>query len=105
MLFFAQASPSPFALARQLIFIWSIGIELGIMPASFMQALPGPGLKYHVERYFARDPLLHFHGAWCLNDQAWPKICLDTIGQLFGPCVVAGLCRHFVGALLAAKLA
>ena len=102
VVFLLLGYPVAFALAANGLFFGLIGIELGLFPPDFLQALP--------ERVFG---IMTTTRCWrSRSSPSWGSILersgmaedlLDTIGQLFGP-IRGGLAYAviFVGALLAA---
>lgn len=102
VLFLLSGFPVAFALAANGLVFGLIGIELGIMPASFLQALPGRVLSIMSNDTLLAIPFFTFMGL-LLERSGMAEDLLDTIGQLFGP-LRGGVAYAviFVGALLAA---
>jgi TRAP-type mannitol/chloroaromatic compound transport system permease large subunit len=91
-----------FSLAAAGLFFGFIGIELGILPASLMQALPLRVFGIMQNDTLLAIPFFTFMGL-ILERSGMAEDLLDTIGQLFGP-IRGGLAFAviFVGAMLAA---
>ncbi|MBN8488080.1 MAG: TRAP transporter large permease subunit [Burkholderiales bacterium] len=91
-----------FSLAAAGLFFGLIGIELGILPASLMQALPLRVFGIMQNDTLLAIPFFTFMGL-ILERSGMAEDLLDTIGQLFGP-IRGGLAFAviFVGAMLAA---
>jgi len=91
-----------FSLAAAGLFFGFVGVELGILPASLMQALPLRVFGIMQNDTLLAIPFFTFMGL-ILERSGMAEDLLDTIGQLFGP-VRGGLAFAviFVGAMLAA---
>lgn len=91
-----------FSLAACGLFFGFVGIELGMLPASLMQALPLRIFGIMQNDTLLAIPFFTFMGL-ILERSGMAEDLLDTIGQLFGP-VRGGLAYAviFVGAMLAA---
>jgi TRAP-type mannitol/chloroaromatic compound transport system permease large subunit len=91
-----------FSLAACGLFFGFIGIELGMLPASLMQALPLRIFGIMQNDTLLAIPFFTFMGL-ILERSGMAEDLLDTIGQLFGP-IRGGLAYAviFVGAMLAA---
>ena len=91
-----------FSLAACGLFFAFIGIELGMLPASLMQALPLRIFGIMKNDTLLAIPFFTFMGL-ILERSGMAEDLLDTIGQLFGP-IRGGLAYAviFVGAMLAA---
>jgi len=91
-----------FSLAACGLFFGFIGIEMGLLPASLMQALPLRIFGIMQNDTLLAIPFFTFMGL-ILERSGMAEDLLDTIGQLFGP-VRGGLAYAviFVGAMLAA---
>ena len=91
-----------FSLAACGLFFGFVGIELGILPASLMQALPLRVFGIIQNDTLLAIPFFTFMGL-ILERSGMAEDLLDTIGQLFGP-IRGGLAFAviFVGAMLAA---
>ncbi|HEX6011078.1 MAG TPA: TRAP transporter large permease subunit, partial [Geminicoccaceae bacterium] len=94
--------PVAFALAANGLFFALVGIELGLFPTDFLQALPDRVYGVMANDTLLAIPFFTFMGL-ILERSGMAEDLLDTIGQLFGP-VRGGLAYAviFVGALLAA---
>jgi TRAP-type mannitol/chloroaromatic compound transport system permease large subunit len=94
--------PVAFSLAACGLFFGWLGIELGLLPASLMQALPLRIIGIMSNDTLLAVPFFTFMGL-VLERSGMAEDLLDTIGQLFGP-VRGGLAYAviFVGAMLAA---
>ena len=91
-----------FSLAACGLFFGLLGIELGLLPASLMQALPLRIIGIMSNDTLLAIPFFTFMGL-ILERSGMAEDLLDTIGQLFGP-IRGGLAYAviFVGAMLAA---
>ncbi len=91
-----------FSLAAAGLFFSFVGIELGILPASLMQALPLRIFGIMQNDTLLAIPFFTFMGL-ILERSGMAEDLLDTIGQLFGP-IRGGLAYAviLVGAMLAA---
>jgi tripartite ATP-independent transporter DctM subunit len=94
--------PVAFSLAACGLFFGFLGIELGLLPASLMQALPLRIFGILSNDTLLAIPFFTFMGL-ILERSGMAEDLLDTIGQLFGP-VRGGLAIAviLVGAMLAA---
>lgn len=94
--------PVAFALAANGLIFGLIGIELGLFPPSFLQALPERIYGIMNNDTLLAIPFFTFMGL-ILERSGMAEDLLDTVGQLFGP-VRGGLAYAvvLVGALLAA---
>lgn len=94
--------PVAFALAANGLAFAFIGIELGLFPTNFLQAMPERVYGVMNNDTLLAIPFFTFMGL-ILERSGMAEDLLDTIGQLFGP-VRGGLAYAviFVGALLAA---
>ena len=94
--------PVAFALAANGLAFALIGIEFGLFPTNFLQALPERVYGVMNNDTLLAIPFFTFMGL-ILERSGMAEDLLDTIGQLFGP-VRGGLAYAviFVGALLAA---
>ena len=94
--------PVAFALAANGLAFAFIGIELGLFPANFLQAMPERVYGVMTNDTLLAIPFFTFMGL-ILERSGMAEDLLDTIGQLFGP-IRGGLAYAviFVGALLAA---
>jgi len=94
--------PVAFSLAAVGIFYALIGIELGLLPPSLLQALPDRVWGVMSNDTLLCIPFFTFMGL-ILERSGMAEDLLDTIGQVFGP-IRGGLAYAviFVGALLAA---
>ena len=97
-----SAIPVAFALAANGLAFAFIGIELGLFPANFLQAMPERVYGVMNNDTLLAIPFFTFMGL-ILERSGMAEDLLDTIGQLFGP-IRGGLAYAviFVGALLAA---
>ena len=102
VLFLLLGYPVAFALAANGLFFGLIGIELGLFPPNFLQALPERVYGIMNNDTLLAIPFFTFMGL-ILERSGMAEDLLDTIGQLFGP-IRGGLAYAvvFVGALLAA---
>ncbi|HSI47405.1 MAG TPA: TRAP transporter large permease subunit [Ideonella sp.] len=91
-----------FSLAAAGLAFGFIGIELGLLPSSLMQALPLRIFGIEANDTLLAIPFFTFMGL-ILERSGMAEDLLDTIGQLFGP-IRGGLAYAviFVGAMLAA---
>jgi GntP family gluconate:H+ symporter len=91
-----------FSLAACGLFFGYLGVELGMLPASLMQALPLRIFGIMKNDTLLAIPFFTFMGL-ILERSGMAEDLLDTIGQLFGP-IRGGLAYAviFVGAMLAA---
>ncbi|CAD5374505.1 C4-dicarboxylate ABC transporter [Rubrivivax sp. A210] len=91
-----------FSLAACGLFFGLIGVELGLMPATLLQALPLRIFGIMQNDTLLAIPFFTFMGL-ILERSGMAEDLLDTIGQLFGP-IRGGLAYAviFVGAMLAA---
>ncbi len=91
-----------FSLAACGLFFGFVGIEMGLLPATLMQALPLRIFGIMQNETLLAIPFFTFMGL-ILERSGMAEDLLDTIGQLFGP-VRGGLAFAviFVGAMLAA---
>jgi GntP family gluconate:H+ symporter len=94
--------PVAFSLAACGLFFGIVGIELGVLPESLLQALPLRIFGIMQNDTLLAIPFFTLMGL-ILERSGMAEDLLDTIGQLFGP-VRGGLALAviFVGALLAA---
>jgi TRAP-type mannitol/chloroaromatic compound transport system permease large subunit len=94
--------PVAFALAANGLMFAVLGIELGLLPAALMQALPQRIFGIMANDTLLAIPFFTFMGL-ILERSGMAEDLLDTIGQVFGS-VRGGLAYAviFVGALLAA---
>src|SRR6266700_512335 len=94
--------PVAFALAATGIFFGIMGVELGLLDNSLLQALPKRVIGIMSNDTLLAVPFFTFMGL-ILERSGMAEDLLNTIGQLFGP-VRGGLAYAviFVGALLAA---
>ncbi len=94
--------PVAFSLAACGLFFGWLGIELGLLPASLLQALPLRVFGIMQNDTLLAVPFFTFMGL-ILERSGMAEDLLDTIGQLFGP-IRGGLAFAviFVGAMLAA---
>jgi len=94
--------PVAFSLAACGLFFGFVGIELGLLPASLMQALPLRIIGIMANDTLLAVPFFTFMGL-VLERSGMAEDLLDTIGQLFGP-IRGGLgyAVILVGAMLAA---
>src|SRR4051812_43574390 len=102
IVFMLVGFPVAFSLAACGLFFGFIGIELGVLPESLMQALPLRIFGIMQNDTLPAIPFFTLMGL-VLERSGMAEDLLDTIGQLFGP-VRGGLALAviFVGALLAA---
>jgi len=102
VIFLLLGYPVAFALAANGVFFGLIGIELGMLPPSLVQALPERLWGVMSNDTLLAVPFFTFMGL-ILERSGMAEDLLDTIGQLFGP-LRGGLAFAviFVGALLAA---
>ncbi len=102
VLFLLMGFPVAFSLGACGLFFGFVGIELGILPASLMQALPLRIFGIMRNDTLLAIPFFTLMGL-ILERSGMAEDLLDTIGQLFGP-IRGGLAFAviFVGALLAA---
>ena len=102
VLFLLLGYPVAFALASNGLAFALIGIELGLFPTNFLQALPERVYGVMNNDTLLAIPFFTFMGL-ILERSGMAEDLLDTIGQLFGP-IRGGLAYAviFVGALLAA---
>jgi TRAP-type mannitol/chloroaromatic compound transport system permease large subunit len=94
--------PVAFALAFNGLAFALVGIELGLFPTNFLQAMPERVWGVMTNDTLLAIPFFTFMGL-ILERSGMAEDLLDTIGQLFGP-IRGGLAYAvvFVGALLAA---
>src|SRR5678816_4294530 len=94
--------PVAFALGACGLFFGVVGVEMGLMPQSLLQALPLRIFGIMQNDTLLAVPFFTFMGL-ILERSGMAEDLLDTIGQLFGP-IRGGLAYAviFVGALLAA---
>lgn len=102
VVFLLLGYPVAFALAANGLVFAVIGIELGLFPPNFLQALPERVYGIMTNDTLLAVPFFTFMGL-ILERSGMAEDLLDTVGQLFGP-VRGGLAYAvvFVGALLAA---
>jgi tripartite ATP-independent transporter DctM subunit len=102
VIFLLLGYPVAFSLAANGLFFGLIGIELGLLSPSLLQAVPERVLGIMRNDTLLAIPFFTFMGL-ILERSGMAEELLDTIGQLFGP-VRGGLAYAviFVGALLAA---
>nr|WP_316639285.1 TRAP transporter large permease subunit [uncultured Roseateles sp.] len=102
IVFLLMGFPVAFSLGACGLFFGFIGIELGVLPASLMQALPLRIFGIMRNDTLLAIPFFTLMGL-ILERSGMAEDLLDTIGQLFGP-IRGGLAFAviFVGALLAA---
>src|SRR6184192_3012785 len=102
VIFLLLGYPVAFALAANGIFFGLIGIQLGLLQPSLIQALPERLWGVMSNDTLLAVPFFTFMGL-ILERSGMAEDLLDTIGQLFGP-LRGGLAFAviFVGALLAA---
>ncbi|TDP74867.1 TRAP transporter large permease [Roseateles toxinivorans] len=102
VVFLLMGFPVAFSLGACGLFFGFIGIELGVLPASLMQALPLRIFGIMRNDTLLAIPFFTLMGL-ILERSGMAEDLLDTIGQLFGP-IRGGLAFAviFVGALLAA---
>src|SRR5690349_24208447 len=94
--------PVAFSLGACGLFFGFIGIEMGVLPTSLLQALPERVFGIMFNETLLAIPFFTLMGL-ILERSGMAEDLLDTIGQLFGP-VRGGLAYAviFVGGLLAA---
>ena len=102
IVFLLMGFPVAFSLGACGLFFGFIGIELGVLPESLMQALPLRIFGIMQNDTLLAIPFFTLMGL-ILERSGMAEDLLDTIGQLFGP-IRGGLAFAviFVGALLAA---
>jgi tripartite ATP-independent transporter DctM subunit len=102
VVFLLVGFPVAFSLGACGLFFSLVGIEIGLVPASLMQALPLRIFGIMQNDTLLAIPFFTFMGL-ILERSGMAEELLDTIGQLFGP-VRGGLAYAviFVGAMLAA---
>ncbi|MCV2355766.1 TRAP transporter large permease subunit [Paucibacter sp. B2R-40] len=102
IIFLLMGFPVAFSLGACGLFFGFIGIELNVLPASLMQALPLRIFGIMKNDTLLAIPFFTLMGL-ILERSGMAEDLLDTIGQLFGP-IRGGLAFAviFVGALLAA---
>ena len=102
IVFLLVGFPVAFSLAACGLLFGFIGIEMGMLPASLMQALPLRIFGIMQNDTLLAIPFFTFMGL-ILERSGMAEDLLDTIGQLFGP-VRGGLAFAviLVGAMLAA---
>lgn len=102
VVFLLSGFPIAFALAANGLLFAFVGIELGMLPPSLLQALPSRLFGIIENDTLLAIPFFTFMGL-ILERSGMAEDLLDTIGQLFGP-IRGGLAYAviFVGALLAA---
>lgn len=102
IVFLLLGYPVAFSLAANGLLFALIGIELGLFPTDFLQALPQRVYGVMNNDVLLAIPFFTFMGL-ILERSGMAEDLLDTIGQLFGP-IRGGLAYAviFVGALLAA---
>ncbi|MGE5537839.1 MAG: TRAP transporter large permease [Gemmatimonas sp.] len=102
VIFLLLGYPVAFALAAIGLFFGAIGIELGLLHVSLLQALPERVFGIMRNDTLLAIPFFTFMGM-ILERSGMAEELLDTIGKLFGP-LRGGLAYAvvFVGALLAA---
>ena len=102
IVFLLMGFPVAFSLGACGLFFGFIGIELGVLPESLMQALPLRIFGIMQNETLLAIPFFTLMGL-ILERSGMAEDLLDTIGQLFGP-IRGGLAFAviFVGALLAA---
>ena len=102
VVFLLVGFPVAFSLGACGLFFSLVGIEIGLLPASLMQALPLRIFGIMQNDTLLAIPFFTFMGL-ILERSGMAEELLDTIGQLFGP-VRGGLAYAviFVGAMLAA---
>jgi len=102
IVFLLMGFPVAFSLAACGLFFSLVGIELGVLPPSLMQALPLRIFGIMQNETLLAIPFFTFMGL-ILERSGMAEDLLDTIGQLFGP-IRGGLAFAviFVGAMLAA---
>ncbi|MDT8997854.1 TRAP transporter large permease subunit [Paucibacter sp. APW11] len=102
IIFLLMGFPVAFSLGACGLFFGFVGIEMGVLPASLLQALPLRIFGIMKNDTLLAIPFFTLMGL-ILERSGMAEDLLDTIGQLFGP-VRGGLAFAviFVGALLAA---
>ncbi len=102
VVFLLVGFPVAFSLGACGLFFSLVGIEIGLLPASLLQALPLRIFGIMQNDTLLAIPFFTFMGL-ILERSGMAEELLDTIGQLFGP-VRGGLAYAviFVGAMLAA---
>lgn len=102
VIFMLLGYPVAFALAANGLVFALLGIELGLFPPNFLQALPERVYGIMTNDTLLAVPFFTFMGL-ILQRSGMAEDLLDTVGQLFGP-LPGGLAYAvvFVGALLAA---
>ena len=102
IVFLLMGFPVAFSLGACGLFFGFVGIEMGVLPASLMQALPLRIFGIMKNDTLLAIPFFTLMGL-ILERSGMAEDLLDTIGQLFGP-IRGGLAFAviFVGALLAA---
>src|SRR6059036_3407315 len=102
IVFMLVGFPVAFSLGACGLFFGFVGIEMGVLPQSLMQALPLRIFGIMQNDTLLAIPFFTLMGL-VLERSGMAEDLLDTIGQLFGP-VRGGLALAviFVGALLAA---
>lgn len=102
VVFLLSGFPIAFALAANGLLFAFVGIELGMLPPTLLQALPSRVFGIIENDTLLAIPFFTFMGL-VLERSGMAEDLLDTIGQLFGP-IRGGLAYAviFVGALLAA---
>jgi GntP family gluconate:H+ symporter len=102
IVFLLMGFPVAFSLGACGLFFGFVGIELGVLPAALMQALPLRIFGIMKNETLLAIPFFTLMGL-ILERSGMAEDLLDTIGQLFGP-IRGGLAFAviFVGALLAA---
>ncbi len=102
IVFLLMGFPVAFSLGACGLFFGFVGIELGVLPESLMQALPLRIFGIMQNETLLAIPFFTLMGL-ILERSGMAEDLLDTIGQLFGP-IRGGLAFAviFVGALLAA---
>ena len=102
VVFLLVGYPVAFSLGACGLFYSLVGIELGLLPASLLQALPLRIVGIMQNDTLLAIPFFTFMGL-ILERSGMAEDLLDTIGQLFGP-IRGGLAYAviFVGAMLAA---
>ncbi|MES3023895.1 MAG: TRAP transporter large permease subunit [Pseudomonadota bacterium] len=102
VIFLLSGFPVAFSLAANGLFFGLVGIELGLLDVSLLQALPSRIFGIMGNDTLLAIPYFTFMGL-ILERSGMAEDLLDTIGQLFGP-IRGGVAYAviFVGALLAA---
>ncbi len=102
ILFLLMGFSVAFSLAACGLFFGYLGVEIGLLPASLMQALPLRVFGIMANETLLAIPFFTFMGL-ILERSGMAEDLLDTIGQLFGP-IRGGLAFAviLVGAMLAA---